>query len=126
MHLGYFNVGCFEQIGVSPIGPKWTNFELFPVQNQISNMVYFMEKIKMHQFWLLWGGPFWLCACLLTGQIWADQIFSIILNLKSKINVGLSYAKSCCGQKIGIVGLECHPWPSAKIKKKNILFFFLA
>ena len=32
-----------------------------------------MEKLTFYVLMVLWGGPFWLNACLPSVQIWADQ-----------------------------------------------------
>ena len=58
-----------------------------------------MEKIDISCTKGPMVGPYWLNAPLLTGQIWADYSFLIILNSTYKINLGLFYAKTCNGLK---------------------------
>ena len=64
--------------GCLPISLKWTNFNFFQqffcTKSNFKDAM-LMEKITSHVIWALWGGPFWLCPCLLTGQIWSDQNF---------------------------------------------------
>ena len=82
--------------GYLPIGLKWTNFEIFqqyPVQNQYSKRVYFMEKLKSHEFMVIWGRPILLNTCLPTSPICPIKFF-IILNLKYIIILGLFNVKS--------------------------------
>ena len=88
MYLGPYSAGRFGQMGMSANRPKLDQFCIlkhFPVQNQNSKGVSFMKKLPSHVIRAPCGGPFWSNAWLPTGQIWADQIFLIILNLKCKI-----------------------------------------
>ena len=83
------------------ISPKWTNCRFFN----------FMYKIKIQRGYILWkkltssvfrtplSRPFWWKVCLPTGQIWANQIFLIILYTKYKIILGQFYVKTCYSQK---------------------------
>ena len=100
--------------GALQCGPFWTNggvgqsAKIWPILT-FKNI--FLYKIEIQRGYLLrknlpshvirapCGGPFWSNAWLPTGQIWADQFFLIILNLKSKISLGHTYEKSWYGPK---------------------------
>ena len=93
------------------------------MQNQNSKGVYLMKKLPFHVIGALCGRPFWSNTWLPTDQIWADQFFLIILNLKSKISLGHFNAKGCYRPKLAWSDSDVDPRLSAEIFWYNILIF---
>ena len=104
MYLGLNNASRFRTNGCVCQSAQNGQILIF-----FNNLQY---KIKIQRGYMLWkkltssifrgpyGGPFWLSACLLTGLIWANQFYLIILNFKSKIILDLFNAKSYWGPKM--------------------------
>ena len=95
-----------NKYGCLPISPKWTNFDFFQqflAQNLNSKRVYFIEKFSSPVSRALWDGPFWLKACLWTGQIWADQIFYDHFEFKIHKDCGSALFEKLLQSKFGIV-----------------------
>ena len=70
------------------ISNKWDVCRLAKNGTILNFLNNFFYKIKIQRGYIawkkltslvcraLWGGPFWLNACLPTGQIWADHFFN--------------------------------------------------
>ena len=109
MYFGPHNAGCFKQIGVSTNSPKIDHFKFynnFLHKIKIQKGVYFMKKLTSSVFRAPWGRLFWLSSSPPSGQIWDDQFFLMISNIKSKFFWGLLMQKFAVDQ-------NWHSWPTA-------------
>ena len=88
MYLGPYNAGRFltnEVVGQSAqIGPILAFDNIFLYKIKIQRGYFLWKKLPSHVIRTPCGRLFWSNACLLTGQLWAYQIFESLWNKNIK------------------------------------------